>query len=200
MPHGTPDDASGGPVDAELVRAFRDTGDPESFSKLVGRYKSRVFRLAVSILGPGREADAEDVAQDVFIKVYQKLHQFRGDSKFGSWIYRIAYRQTLDHLTRPHRRMPHVTDSVLETQPSNAPEANPLDRAMDARTRHAVQSSMGELPHLYRSVLHLHYWLGLTVAEISDTLGTPEGTVKSYMHRGRAKLDRLLRRRGIANV
>ena len=80
------------------------------------------------------------------------------------------------------------------------PRDDPFRTTVDARTRELLGRSIAGLPDLYRSVLHLHYWLGMTVAEVASTLAIPDGTVKSYLFRAGAKLARKLRQRGIADV
>ena len=77
-----------------------------------------MFRLAVSILGQEFAPEAEDVAQDVMLRVHHSLRSFRGDAKFGSWIYRIAFNQALNVKARVRYRAPHVSDQVLATTPS----------------------------------------------------------------------------------
>ena len=84
--------------------------------------------------------------------------------------------------------------------PSESRESNPFQITVDASQRSAIRSAMALLPPLYRSVLHLHYWMGMTVPEVSDTLSVPEGTVKSYMYRARAKLHDILGKQGVTHV
>ncbi len=79
--------------DALLVQAFRRTGDQIHFKALVDRHRGPVFRLVLSMLGTGHREAAEELTQDVFLKVYQRLGQFRGEAKFSTWLYRIAYNQ-----------------------------------------------------------------------------------------------------------
>jgi RNA polymerase sigma-70 factor (ECF subfamily) len=186
--------------DALLVQEFQRTGDEAHFKALVERHRGPVFRLVLSILGAGHHGAAEELTQDVFVKVYRKLGQFRGDAKFSSWLYRIAYNQALDHRSRARFRMPHYGEEVLEMTPSDKPQDDPFITTADERTASTVKECLAQLPHLYRSVLHLHYWMGMTVAEIGATLSAPEGTIKSYLHRARAKLHKLLARKGISHV
>ncbi len=186
--------------DAVLVREFQRTHDQTHFNALVERHRGSVFRLILSILGPGREGEAEELAQEVFVKVYQKLDGFRGQSKFSSWLFRIAYNQALDRRSLLSFKATHQSEEVLEMTPSDRPDADPFQAAVDTRTRSALKGSIAELPELYRSVLHLHYWMGMTIAEVGETLSIPDGTVKSYLHRARAKLTGLLKNRGVTDV
>ena len=84
--------------------------------------------------------------------------------------------------------------------PSESRESNPFQIAVDGAQKTALRHAMMRLPDLYRSALHLHYWMGLTVAEVGETLSVPEGTVKSYLHRARAKLHEILRKQGVTHV
>jgi RNA polymerase sigma-70 factor (ECF subfamily) len=186
--------------DAVLVQEFQRTADPSHFEALVERHRGSIFRLILSILGPGREGEAEELAQDVFVKVYQRLDQFRGEAKFKSWLFRIAYNAALDHRSRMSFKAVHQSEEVLAMTPSESRESNPFQVTVDASQKIALRSAMERLPDLYRSALHLHYWMGLTVAEVGDTLSVPEGTVKSYLHRARAKLHEILRKQGVTHV
>ena len=184
--------------DVLLVREFQRTGEPEPFEALVERHRGSVFRLILSVLGVGREGAAEELTQEVFVKVYRKLGQFRGESKFSSWLYRIAYNQAVSHRSRLRFRVRHHGEEALEGKSS--PDADPFERTSRARTVATVDECVAQLPDLYRSVLNLYYWMGLTVPEISATLSAPEGTVKSYLYRARAKLEKLLAQRGVTHV
>lgn len=186
--------------DAQLVEAFQRSGDESAFRQLVDRHRAPVFRLVLSILGTGHRGAAEELTQDVFVKVYAKLGQFRGEAKFSSWLYRIAYNVAVDYRSRLHFRTPRVGEEALMAVPSDSTQDDPHASASHTRTAKAVKQCLAELPDLYRSVLHSFYWLGMTVPEISDTLSTPEGTIKSYLHRGRARLGKLLAEKGITDV
>jgi len=186
--------------DAVLVQEFQRTADPTHFNALVERHRGSVFRLILSIVGPGREGEAEELAQDVFVKVYQKLEHFRGDAQFKSWLFRIAYNTALDHRSRLSFRATHQSEEVLAMAPSKSRESNPFQITVDAAQKTALRKAMARLPDLYRSVLHLHYWMGMTVSEVGETLSVPEGTVKSYLHRARGKLYGILRKQGVTDV
>ena len=186
--------------DAVLVQEFQRTADPTHFNTLVERHRGSVFRLILSILGPGREGEAEELAQDVFVKVYQRLDQFRGDAQFRSWLFRIAYNAALDYRSRLSFRATHQSQEVLEMAPNPSRESNPFQITVDAAQKTALRAAMARLPDLYRSVLHLHYWMGMTVSEVGETLSVPEGTVKSYLHRARGKLYGMLRKQGVTDV
>jgi len=185
--------------DALLVQAFQRTGDAAHFTVLVERHREPVFRLVLSLLGPGHQGAAEELTQDIFLKVYRKLDQFRGDAKFSSWLYRITYNHAARYRSRAWFRTPHYGEEVLDMTRSERPHDDPFTAASDKHRASIVQDCLGQLPDLYRSVLHLHYWMGMTVAEIGATISAPEGTVKSYLHRGRARLHALLADKGVSD-
>jgi RNA polymerase sigma factor (sigma-70 family) len=112
------------------------------------------------------------------LRVHSALRSFRGEAKFGSWIYRIAFNQALNVKARTRYRAPHVSDQVLAATPSR--DRGPHDQLQDERRQRAVLACVGELPEVYQSALRLHYWLGASVSEIAVMLDAPENTVKSY--------------------
>lgn len=166
----------------------------DAFAELVRRYRQPVFRLAVSILGQEFAPEAEDVAQDVLLRVHDSLRNFRGDAKVGSWIYRITFNHTLNVKARMRYTAPHVGDEALAARASSAP--GPHDQLQEQRQKTAVLRCVAELPEVYQSALRLHYWMGESVSDISAMLDTPENTVKSYLHRARRLLHAMLKERG----
>lgn len=181
-------------TDDWLVDRCRESADDAAFAELVRRYRTPVFRLAVSILGQEFAPEAEDVAQDVMLRVHHALRTFRGEAKVGSWIYRIAFNQALNVKARARYRAPHVSERALAATPS--PDRGPDDRLQDARRQQAVMACVRELPEVYQSALRLHYWLGASMSEIAVMLDAPENTVKSYLHRARRLLHAMLAERG----
>ena len=168
--------------------------DDAAFAELVKRYRNPVFRLAVSILGQEFVPEAEDVSQDVMLRVHHALGTFRGDAKFGSWIYRITFNQALNVKARMRYRAPHVGEEALAA--SASPDRGADDRLQDQQRKQAVRECVNELPDVYQSALRLHYWMGASVNEIAALLDAPENTVKSYLHRARKLLHARLSQRG----
>ncbi len=162
--------------------------DATAFAELVAREKERVFRVALSVLGPGSEAEAEDVTQEVFVRAYRSLTSFRGESRLSTWIYRLAFNLAVDHRRRLGRRREQPDPGPLEVAPDAAPSSDPYRRARQAERSRAVRRALARLPEERRAVLHLHYWMGHTVAEIGELLDLPAGTVKSHLHRAREAL------------
>lgn len=182
-------------TDAQLVTRVQ-TGDQQAFADLVRRHSERVFRLAVSILGREFIPEAEDVTQEVFLKVHQAIASFRGESEFSSWIYRITFNRALNLKQRVRFRTPHVDEAVLREMLSTQPGP---DHYLEGSLRdRAVSECIASLPEVYQSALRLYYWLGAGVEEVADLLGVPENTAKSYLHRSRQLLKAVLQEKGIS--
>lgn len=166
------------------------------FEELVASQKERVFRVALSVLGPGRESEAEDVAQEAFVRAFRALPGFRGESRLSTWVHRLAFNLAVDHRRAAGRRPAgsggSVGEEAMARLPARDPGSDPYRASRDAERRRAVRTALDALPDEPRAVLHLHYWLGCTVREIGDLLDLPPGTVKSHLHRGRERLGKEL--------
>jgi RNA polymerase sigma-70 factor (ECF subfamily) len=182
-------------ADEWLVERCCEASDEAAFAELVRRYRGPVFRLAVSILGQEFAPEAEDVAQDVMLRVHHSLRAFRGEARFSTWVYRIAFNQALNVKARARYRSPHVTEQALAAAASQ--DRGPHDQLEERRRQQAVRACVDELPEVYQSALRLHYWLGASVSEIAAMLDAPENTVKSYLHRARRLLHAMLVERGL---
>ncbi len=181
---GSPSAMDNGSLVRELVR----TGDDDLFQILVQRYRDRVFRLAVSMLGPGNEAEAEDVAQEVFVLVYRKIDTFRHDSDFSTWLFRMTRNRAIDRLRKARMRHHHVGDEELRLTPSQETSGNPEMAAVAGERRTTVLQHVQRLPDLQRTVVYLYYWIDSGVADIAELLDMNVQTVKSHLHRARRRL------------
>ena len=177
--------------DQPLIDAIL-AGDTQSFSVLVDRYKDLVFTLALRMVKHREEA--EEVSQDTFIKVFRSLNRFKGDSKFSTWIYRVAYNTCLDRLKK-HKREQQVVaiDEYTEHQ------VKTIDNALDAmekeERKQAVQSCLQLLPSDDSALLTLFYFEELSLEEIADIVGLTANNVKVKLFRSRKKLTSILRDR-----
>jgi len=175
--------------DEALVARYLASRDEALFRELVERHQENVFRLVASVLGPFRDADAEEATQDVFLRIHEKLAQFRGAAKFGTWVYRVAYSVAINRSRAARLRLPHVDASVLRDLASiDDPHRTFAERERDAIVAAAVES----LPDVYRTVVYLHYWTDAPLDEIAELLSAPVGTIKSYLFRARERLAHLL--------
>ncbi len=154
------------------------------------RYQSRIITLARS--RTGRTADAEDLAQEVFVRAYRSLRTFRGESTFKTWLYRIAINAVRSHGSRSARQQPVWGDSGAdETAPFDPPDDRP-DAETTLVRRDAIERAMAQLPDDLREAVTLRDVHGLDYREIAEATGAPIGTVESRIFRARQRLRRSL--------
>lgn len=173
--------------DAELCRRV-GAGDDRAFERLVERYQHRIYAFCARLLGD--RAEAEDVAQEVFLTLYRNAAEFRGESSFSTWLYRIAKNQALNrikYLDRRGRKQRQQSGASPLDGPDQ-PEARPDALLEGGQTAALVQAAIGELEVEHRAVLVLRDLEDLSYEEISAATGLPIGTVKSRIHRGRTAL------------
>jgi RNA polymerase sigma-70 factor (ECF subfamily) len=149
-----------------------------------------VLTLATRILD--NRTEAEDIAQDIFVKIFQSLQDFRGASRFSTWIYRITVNHCLNHLRRRTRQQ----QTLVMTEPvewrQESPASNPY-KTLEQKERWAlVQAKLQELSVEHRTIILLRDFEGLPYDEIADVLQLESGTVKSRLHRARMELKALL--------
>lgn len=174
------------PDDRELVARMRE-GDAEALRLLMERYQQRIFALIFGIVRDRHEV--EDVAQEVFLKVFMRISAFDGRSKFYTWLYRVAANAAKDHLKKRSRR-PALPLEAEASIPDAA--VGPTEHADAAEKRLMVREAIASLPPRYREVLALRELEGLTYNELADVLKLSMGTVESRLHRARARLKRRL--------
>lgn len=167
--------------DAELVAGCR-RGEEAAMEALYNQYKRRVFGLVTRIVGA---SDAEEVAQDVFVRIFRGLPKFRGDSALGTWIYRLSVNAALSYATKRGRRR-HVGDEPLAYIPA------PTGPQRDPQLQDKLERAMAQLSPGYRTVLVLHDVQGLSHEECANIMGCRVGTSKSQLHKARAKMRTLL--------
>ena len=177
----------------EIIRSVL-RGNVNDFEKLVTAYEKNVYSLALRMVGDPE--DAADMTQETFIKAYRSLSSFRGDSKFSSWLYRIASNVCLDFL-RSRSRHPQVSLSTVDEDDRATFELpdmrqNPEEQLMKKLGMEAVRRGLEQLPEQQRQILVLRELGGLSYAELAQTLGLEEGTVKSRIFRARKRLCALL--------
>ncbi len=181
-----------------LLVAGLQAGDQAAVRELAVRYGPRIQQLAMRHM-KNRE-DAEEVTQDVLLKVHRKIHAFRGDAALSSWIYRITFNTAMSRLrqNRAARVAAQERDRVealLETGEQVRTLADPADwsrmpdeHVMRAQLREALAAAVAELPEIYRAPVVLRDIEGLTTEEASSRLKVKDQTLKSRLHRGRLML------------
>src|SRR5881296_646543 len=170
----------------ERVRA----GEPRAFEELVTAYQHRVFGVALRMLGSC--AEAEELAQEVFLRVHRAIAEFRGDAKLSTWLYAIASRLCLNRLASGERRAVREGEETLTRLASS--HAGPADELERSELEAALHRAIAELPEERRIVVVLRDLEGLAYEEIAAALELELGTVRSRLHRARMDLREKLER------
>jgi RNA polymerase sigma-70 factor (ECF subfamily) len=175
------------PTDEKLV-ARTLAGDRNAFRALVERHYNAVFRLCRSILR--HPEDAEDATQEVFVRVYEALGQFAGRGAFGAWLRRLTVNHCLNRAQRASAQAATRSYSLdLLADTLRAPdEDEPEERFWRSEERARIQMELEFLPAPQRAALGLRLLEGLSYEEIADMMGVPVNSVRSWLHRGRARL------------
>ena len=160
-------------------------GDTNSFAVLVDSYKDMVFSLALKVM-KNRE-EAEEVSQDTFIKAYRSLKNFKGDSKFSTWLYRIAYHNCMDRLKKVARK--YNTDTIDEVVENKITATDDVMQTIERKERaEIIKECLNDLPEDERSILWFFYFEELSLKEITQVTEYSENNVKVKLHRARKKL------------
>jgi RNA polymerase sigma-70 factor (ECF subfamily) len=173
-------------VTPDMLEACR-RGDPEAFDRLVAACRDRVYSLAWHL--SGSQSAADDIAQDVFVKLLTRIGQFRREAEFTTWLYRIVANTAIDYQRASRRLVP-----VEEGEPSavwQAPQQE--ERLSRAQTAARVRDALARIRPRFRTPLVLRYVEGLSYQEIARVLRISPGTVASRLSRGQLQLGRALR-------
>jgi RNA polymerase sigma-70 factor (ECF subfamily) len=170
-------------------------GDKKAFDLLVLKYQLRLSKLVSRFLR--NQSDVPDVVQDAFIKAYRALPNFRGDSAFYTWLYRIAINTAKNHLVAQSRKSPANSIDAQEAEDYGASEwlkeyATPEREVLAAELQATIHQAMGELPSDLREAITLREIEGLSYEEIAAVMDCPIGTVRSRIFRAREAIDNKL--------
>jgi RNA polymerase sigma-70 factor, ECF subfamily len=177
--------------DYQLARKIAD-GDMQAFEELYERYHRRVYNLCLRMTND--VAEAEDLAQEIFIHVYRKIGSFRGESAMMTWLHRVTVNKVLMHFRKNSVRRESTTADGESPEPVvKALETSRQSLAVD---RIALDRAIAQLPPGYRAAFILHDVEGYEHAEIARICGTAVGTSKSQLHKARKKLHELLKEGG----
>jgi len=169
----------------ELVERCRQ-GDETAFRELVDQYKGLVFALIARSIA--NRARAEELAQDVFLKVHKGLPFFRGEAKLSTWLYRIV-------INVLSQERPELATTSLDDDDEDRPRVQPAadDRAFgDLVMKDRLQKAIEQLPIQYQVLINGHYLKGLRYEDLAEALNMPMGTVKTHLHRAKRRLRHLL--------
>jgi RNA polymerase sigma-70 factor, ECF subfamily len=186
------DEGKPSPSDAELIeRCLRK--DNAGWEIIVGRYKRKVFHIAYKFTG--RHDDAEDLTQEIFLKVFKSLEKFNRDADFSTWLSSVARNFCIDHYRASKREKEVLVEDLVAFDLAPASALSSPHRQLEDRDRRSfLRRGLDALPEKLREAVILRDLQGLSYQEMADRLHLPEGTVKSRINRGREELSRLLLR------
>lgn len=160
-------------------------GDQEAFAHLVEAYQVAVYNLAYRMLGNASEA--EDAAQETFLRAYSRLSTYQPDKRFSTWLLAIASHYCIDCLRRQRFTWLSLDDLPPWRWPSSK-EDQPEEKVLQQERRDEVREMLDQLPAQYRAAVILRYWYDLSYREIAEVMGTTENAIKSRLHRARKML------------
>ncbi len=170
--------------DETALVAASKRGDQDAFAQLVQQHQRRVFNLVFRMLQDYEETN--EVTQETFLAAWQGLHSFRGDARFSTWLYRIAYNCALKQLEQ--RKRDKALQAVVASEQSiaQANNTNQIDAELEAHTHlELVREQLSHLPAKYRIVLVLRHLQDMTYEEMAEILTMPIGTIKTHLFRAR---------------
>ncbi|WP_026678232.1 RNA polymerase sigma factor SigW [Fictibacillus gelatini] len=171
-------------------------GDHEAFEGLVELFKDKIYRLCYRMVGNRHEA--EDLAQETFVRAYTKINQYNGEYKFSTWLYRIATNLCIDRLRKKKpdfsldAEVPGADGATLYSQVATA-EPLPEEAVVEKEKHDQLQQEIIKLPEKYRTAILLKYVEDLSLEEIGKIMDLPVPTVKTRIHRGREALKKVFR-------
>ena len=182
-------------ADDRVLVGAAQIGDTDAFEELVARHRDKIYARAFSMMR--NEDEAIDLSQEAWVKGWQRLAQFQGDSSFATWITRIVINLCLDEIRKQKRRH---TESIEEMDEESggverqmpAITVNPTERLERGELRQRIDRALGQLSHEHRTVLVLHEFEEMEYKEIAKTMGCSIGTVMSRLFYARRKLAALL--------
>ncbi len=170
----------------EVIQACR-RGEPDAFRELFEAYQDRVYSIALRYSGD--RAAALDIAQDVFLKLLSSMKDFRGDSGFESWLYRLVVNRCLDYHRRGRRIIGMLEDAL---NAFSSPDESALNELLRSELEEQVQRAIGRLAPEQRIVVVLRYTEGMSYEQIAEILGCSMGTVASRLNRAHKALEKKL--------
>jgi RNA polymerase sigma-70 factor, ECF subfamily len=180
-------------ADEQLVAWAKD-GDTAAFEELIHRHRDKIYARAMIMMR--NEGDAIDLSQEAWVKSWQRLHQFQGESSFATWMTRIVINLCLDQIRRQKRTRAESIEELEEAggveRQMPIAESNPTEGLESEEVRRRIDEAMGKLTDAHRTVLVMHEFEGLEYKEIAKRVGISIGTVMSRLFYARRRLASLL--------
>ena len=164
-------------------------GSKKAFDELIKEYADFIFHFLYDMTG--HYEDAKDLTQDVFLRAYKHIHQYRGDAKFSTWLYRIAYNLGIDYC-RKRKRIKQV-DIVTNENEISQNLSGGRDPESHIGMGEAIEKALQKLTHMQRTSVVLHHYQGFSMREVGDVLGCSESTARVHLFRALRHLRRLLK-------
>lgn len=177
--------------DKELIQDII-AGNSSAFKGLMEKYQLQVFRVVVGFLHS--KEDAEDVTQEIFVKVYQWLHKFRGDSEFSTWLYRIAVNMSLNYIRRNQKNT--LLQSLEDVFYKISGDKTPLDELEESERDQRIKKAIDSLPEKQRTAFVLSKYEELPQKRIAAIMNTTEGAVEQLLQRAKTNLQKKLKPKG----
>jgi RNA polymerase sigma-70 factor (ECF subfamily) len=183
-------------LDDQLLISRAQSGDKSAFNALIRKHEARAYQYAFRLTR--RPEEAADIVADGFVRVYNALHNFKGQSAFTTWLYRILTNCYLDARKKEKNKTTNSLDAVLQTQDGEMeqqiedPGASPYEDVEKGVRERTVESAVAMLPEYQRAMIVMYHAESMTYEEIAAALDLPVGTVKSRLNRARISLRELL--------
>lgn len=175
-------------TDSEIIQQILQ-GDLEAYRDLIQRYQRMIFVFIYKMVN--NHSDAEDLTQEVFVKAYEKLSSYRGDSQFSTWLHTLARNRTIDFL---RRRKYHDSDEQLAFIPSVSRDESPQESLLNKEQRREIQQAFAQLSDSYQEVIVLRCTHEYPFDKIASLLGVAESTARVRYLRARQELAKILQR------
>lgn len=170
-------------TDELLVAGFIESGDNDTFSRLLERHQSSVKTIVTASLGVHFRSEVDDACQEIYIKLYERASSYTGKSKFSTWLYRLVKNAAIDY-QRKHTR--HLATQAFEDE--EMIDWTTSNEGISESVNRSINEFVEQLPLQYRTVIYMYYWQGKTTREVSEHLLISQGTIKGYMHRIRQQI------------
>jgi RNA polymerase sigma factor (sigma-70 family) len=170
-------------TDELLLAEFLESGDNDTFSRLLKRHQSSIKSIVIATLGIHFRSEVDDACQEIYIKLYERSNSYTGRSKFSTWLYRLVKNTAIDY-QRKHKRhlatQAYEDEEMIDWQTSN--------EGISESVNQSINEFVEQLPLQYRTVVYMFYWQGKTTLEVSKHLLITQGTIKGYLHRIRKQI------------